>query len=241
MTYSDKAALRGEPGYVWRSGQERRLGMVRDWAELANGRILDNGCGLGTWLDAFGRYTPHTFGLEVELERAQKAIPTAEGIVQAVGETLPFASHSFDFVFSNEVIEHVGDDVLCMAEMVRVVRRGGRILLFCPNRWYPVEQHGVYWRGRYKFGNIPLVNYLPTPLRNKLAPHVRTYSRRDLRRLYAHLPVRELFHSRIFGGYDNIETRWPTFGRWLKKGLYAAERTPLRVLGISHFVVLEKT
>ncbi|MBK8432535.1 MAG: hypothetical protein IPL28_15105 [Chloroflexi bacterium] len=53
--------------------------------------------------------------------------------------------------------------------------------------------------------------------------------------------MRELFHSRIFGGYDNIETRWPTFGRWLKKGLYAAERTPLRVLGISHFVVLEKT
>ncbi len=176
----------------------------------------------------------------MELERAQQAIPTAEGIVQAVGETLPFATNSFDFIFSNEVLEHVGDDAQCMAEMVRVVRPGGRVLIFCPNRWYPVEQHGVYWRGRYKFGNIPLVNYLPTPLRNKLAPHVRTYSRRDLRRLYAHLPVCEVVHTRIFGGYDNIERRWPRFGRWLKKALYTAERTPLSLLGISHFVVLEK-
>jgi SAM-dependent methyltransferase len=214
--------------------------MVRQWVPLENSRILDNGCGLGTWLAAFGRYTPHTFGLEVELDRAQKALPTAAGITQAVGETLPFASHSFDVIFSNEVIEHVGDDAQCVAEMVRVLRPGGRIFIFCPNRWYPVEQHGIYWRGRYHFGNIPLVNYLPTPWRNKLAPHVRTYSRRDLRRLYAHLPVREVAHSRIFGGYDNIERRWPRLGRWLKRALYAAERTPLRVLGISHLVVLEK-
>ncbi len=40
MAHSDKAALRGEPGYVWRSGQERRLGMVRQWAALANGRVF---------------------------------------------------------------------------------------------------------------------------------------------------------------------------------------------------------
>ncbi|MBK8432534.1 MAG: class I SAM-dependent methyltransferase [Chloroflexi bacterium] len=166
MAHSDKAALRGEPGYVWRSGQERRLGMVREWAELANGRILDNGCGLGTWLDAFGRYTPHTFGLEVELERAQKAIPTAEGIVQAVGETLPFASHSFDFVFSNEVIEHVGDDVLCMAEMVRWCGAAARYLWSFAQ---PLVSRRTTWgvmRGRYKFSNIPLVNYLPLPSPN---------------------------------------------------------------------------
>jgi SAM-dependent methyltransferase len=97
-----------------------------------------------------------------------------------MGETLPFASESFDFVFSNEVIEHVADDRLALAEMVRVTKGNGRILIFCPNRWYPVEQHGIYWRGRYKFGNIPLVNYLPNALRNRLAPHVRTYTRHNL-------------------------------------------------------------
>lgn len=213
--------------------------MVREWVDL-NGRLFDNGCGLGTYLNALTPYSEQRFGLEVEFDRALQAIPTATGIVQAVGEQLPFADNSFDFILSNEVIEHVVDDAQCMSEMVRTLRVGGRLLLFCPNRWYPVEQHGIYWRGKYKFGNIPLVNYLPMPLRNQLAPHVKTYSKRDLRRLYAGLPVREVHHSRIFGGYDNIERRWPQVGRQMKQLLYGAEKTPLQVLGLSHLLVLEK-
>lgn len=239
-SYSSKAALRGEPGYVWRSGQERRLQMIRRWVDL-HGRLLDDGCGLGTYLAAFGRVAENQrFGLEVEWDRAQQARPTADGIILGVGETLPFPAGSFDFVFSNEVIEHVRSDAAYAAEMVRVLRPGGRILLFCPNRWYPVEQHGVYWRGAYKFGNIPLVNYLPDPLRNRLAPHVRTYTRRSLLSLFRDLPVRVVHHGRIFGGYDNIENRYPTAGRRLKRVLYALEQTPFRVLGISHLLVLEK-
>ena len=240
MTHSDKAALRGEPGYVWRSGQVRRFRMVQQWAGLEKATLLDNGCGLGTWLDHFSEISPRSFGLEIEHERAVKALTVAAGVVQAVGESLPFAADSFDIVFSNEVIEHVDDDRQTVAEMVRVVKRHGRVLIFCPNRWYPVEQHGIYWRGEYKFGNKPLVNYLPTYFRNKLAPHVRTYSKRDLLVLFQDLPVRIVHHARIFGGYDNIESRWPGLGRSLKKALYAAEKTPASILGISHFIVLEK-
>jgi hypothetical protein len=113
-------------------------------------------------------------------------------------------------------------------------------LLFCPNRWYPVEQHGVYWRGRYVFGNIPLVNYLPNALRDKLAPHVRAYTGRGVRRLFAGLPVRVVQHRRIFGGYDNLVRRLGPLGRLIRWALHAAERTPLSVLGLSHFMVVEK-
>jgi SAM-dependent methyltransferase len=237
--HSNKAAVRGEPGYVWRSGQDRRLNMIREWADLS-GYVLDDGCGLGTYLKAFSPFSQHRYGLEVELDRAVKARPSAQGIVQAVGEAVPFAANSFDFLLSNEVIEHVDDDRQALQEMVRVVKPGGRIVIFCPNRWYPVEQHGIFWRGQYKFGNIPLVNYLPNPLRNKLAPHVRTYSAASLRRLYQDLPVQVVHYGRIFGGYDNIERRWPGFGRLLKKILYTLEKTPFSFFGISHFLVLEK-
>jgi SAM-dependent methyltransferase len=239
-SHSDKAALRGEPGYVWRSGQERRLQMIRQWVDLDNAVILDDGCGLGQYLDAFAPFSSQRFGLELEHDRAVKARATAPGIVEAVGERLPFPAGTFDFVFSNEVIEHVADDGRYAAEMVRVVKANGRILIFCPNRWYPVEQHGVYWKGTYKFGNIPLVNYLPDLWRNKLAPHVRTYTKGKLLKLFAGLPVKLIHHGRIFGGYDNIEYRHPTLGRTLKKSLYTAEKTPLSVLGISHLLVLEK-
>jgi SAM-dependent methyltransferase len=238
-THSDKAAVRGEPGYVWRTGQERRLAMINQWIDLS-GRILDNGCGLGTWLQAFGDYSQQRFGLEIEFDRAQQALSRAEGVVLAASEKLPFARNTFDFVFSNEVIEHVDDDQRAVAEMVRVARRGGRILIFCPNRWYPVEQHGIYWRGRYKFGNIPLINYLPKTLRHQLAPHVRTYSASDLHLLHSNLPVTVIYYSRIFGGYDNIEARWSRIGRAIKRTLHTAEKTPLSFFGISHMLVLEK-
>ncbi len=239
QNHSPLAALRGEPGYVWRSGQERRLNMILEWADLS-GRILDNGCGLGTYLRAFQPHSREQFGLEIEFERGLKAIPFSHGITQGVGETLPFASNQFDFVFSNEVIEHVANDRLYAAEMVRVLRPGGRLVIFCPNRWYPVEQHGIYWRGQYKFGNIPLVNYLPDVWRNKLAPHVRTYTRRGLNSLFNDLPVRQVHHTRIFGGYDNIEHRRPQLGRALKRTLYALEKTPFRLFGLSHLLVIEK-
>jgi SAM-dependent methyltransferase len=240
-THSDKAAERGEPGYVWRSGQERRLAMIRRWTDLS-GRILDNGAGLGTWLEACGWANRDSLriGLEVEHDRAVIALSRADGIVLGIGEQLPFAAGSFDFILSNEVLEHVVDDVACAAEMVRVLRPGGRLAVFAPNRWYPVEQHGIYWRGEYKFGNIPLVNYLPDTWRDRLAPHVRTYTATGLRRLFAGLPVRELHYGRLFGGYDNIVNRWPRAGGLIRRVLYAAEGTQLDLLGLSHFLVLEK-
>jgi hypothetical protein len=113
-------------------------------------------------------------------------------------------------------------------------------VLFVPNRGYPFETHGIYWRGRYRFGNIPLVNYLPRRLRDRLAPHVRAYSRRDIERTFSKLPLRLVLGTVIFGAYDNLIARWPRGGRILRSVLQFLERTPLRALGLSHFWVLEK-
>ena len=84
------------------------------------------------------------------------------------------------------------------------------------------------------------MNYLPNPLRNRLAPHVHTYTKRTLLSLFQSQPVRFVHHERLFGGYDNIAYRWPKFGAMLKKILYSAENTPLAALGLSHLLVLEK-
>ena len=237
---SDKAAARGLPSFVWRAGQERRFEIVRRWARLNAQRVLDVGCGVGMYTAAFLRETPHVFGVEIECERAQEARERAAGVVQSPGERLPFPDATFDVVFSHEVLEHVADDRACVAEIVRVTRPGGRIVIFVPNRLYPFETHGIFWRGRYHFGNVPLVNWLPTSLRNRLAPHVRTYTTGGLRRLFDGLPARVIHHTQVFPGYDNIVARAPILGRALRAITYALERTPLCVFGLSHVLVVEK-
>ncbi len=238
----EKAALRGEPSYVWRAGQARRLEMILAAAgERLKGRLLENGCGVGMYAAHLLPYAAGGLvGLEYDFERARQARGAAELIVNAAGEALPFPDETFDAILSHEVLEHVADDALATREMARVLRRGGRILLFVPNRGYPFETHGVYWRGRYHFGNIPLVNYLPPRLRDRLAPHVRVYSQGDLEKLFAGLPLRVVERTVVFGAYDNIIARWPPLGRPLRAFLQGLEKTPLRVLGLSHFWVLEK-
>lgn len=242
MTHSDLAALRGEPSYVWRSGQERRLQMIAKWAKLEGAHILDAGCGVGMYTDQFRRrYTPTVEGIEYEFERAREAQVTTPHALVAAAENLPYASNLFDTILSHETLEHVQDDRAAAREMIRVLKPGGRAVIFCPNRWYPFETHGHYWRGKYHFGNTPLINYLPDVLRNRLAPHVRAYTKRGLLRLFDGLPVRVVFHSRVYGGGDTLARKFGKPGRLVADFLQAIEPTPLSAFGLSHFLVLEKT
>jgi SAM-dependent methyltransferase len=178
--------------------------------------------------------------MDIEFERVQEARQEMPHAVVAAAEFLPYRSDTFDTLLSHEVLEHVADDRLAAHEMVRVLKPGGRIVIFAPNRWYPFETHGHYWRGQYYFGNTPLINYLPNVLRNRLAPHVRAYTSRGLRRLFADQPVRVVIHKRIYGGYDNIIARLGLPGRLIRDLLYRFEGTPLDTLGLSHLLVLEK-
>ncbi len=238
---SDLAAELGEPSYIWRAGQQRRLEMVKDaTGERVKGKLLENGCGIGLYLEHLKPLGCEVFGLEYDYDRALLAKSKADNILGAAGEALPLPDNSFDLILSNEVIEHVIDDQKVIEEMVRTLLPGGRMIIFCPNRWYPFETHGLYWRGKYYFGNKALINYLPSKLRDRLVPHVRTYSQKDLEILFRNLPVRIISRKVIFGGYDNIINRFPRLGRFIRSLLYWLEKTPLQILGLSHFWVVEK-
>lgn len=252
-----KAALRGEPSYVWRAGQQRRLDMILNAAgERIKGYVLENGCGLGMYAERLAQFGGTVIGLEYDFERAREARNRSPHVFNAAGEFLPLPASTlrrgfdeldpaaqggvFDLILSHEVIEHVQDDRAAIREMVRVLKPGGRIVLFCPNRGYPFETHGIYWKGNYHFGNKLFVNYLPRALRNKLAPHVRVYSTKDMERLFVNLPICIIERTIIFGAYDNIIARFGAFGRVLRGILQFLEKTPLKVFGLSHFWVVEK-
>jgi len=237
---TEKAASRGQPSFVWRFGQQRRLAMIADHVPPGAQLGLDIGCGLGMYTAPLGEQVGLAIGLEVEWERAVVAHGRGLTVALATSEQLPLPAGSVDLVLLHEVLEHVADDEATLREVARVLAPGGRAVIFVPNRRWPFETHGIWWHGRYRFGNIPLVNYLPDPLRNRLAPHVRTYTAASLRALGADLPLAVVSHTRIFPGYDNLAARRPALGRLLRAATYALERTPLRCFGLSHFLVLAR-
>lgn len=248
---SDSYGRRGMPSLVWRAGQSRRFEMIMAAAgECLYGRVLDAGCGMGMYMRAFAgaqnarqeesTATGGVFGVEIEPSRVLKAAQYGMAGL-SVGESLPFRADSFMLILSHEVLEHVSDDRRCLEELVRVLEPGGRLIIFVPNRWWFFETHGCYWRGKYHFGNIPMLNYLPDSLRNRLAPHVRAYSGHHLKRLLDGLPLKIVSRQRIFPGFDNVAVANPFLGRWLRRILYRLEKTPLQVIALSHFWVLEKT
>lgn len=226
---------------MWRAGQERRLDLVRRWsASQTKGRVLENGCGVGEYLARLGQEATLAVGMDIEFPRLEEAKKKNRNLVCAAGEALPFKRNLFDLVLSNEVIEHVQYDRMAIAECTGVLTNGGRLVLFCPNRGYPFETHGIFVKGKYRFGNKFLINYLPKKWRDRLAPHVRAYSRKDLTRLFSGLPVRIVFQTIIFGGYDNIIQRLPFLGKLIRSKLQFLEKTPLKFFGLSHFWVVEK-
>ncbi len=241
MTYTDKAATLGLPSFVWRFGQERRFELIQKYAPLAGQRVLVDGCGIGTYVRRIREHASYVAGIDIDYDRVAEGAQTLPDLAVSVAEALPFPDASFNIVLFHEVLEHVLDDRQAVREAWRVLVPGGRVVIFVPNRLYPFETHGIYWRGEYHFGNIPLINYLPDPLRDRLVPHVRAYTARSLRRLFVGLDHRVLIHTQIYPGYDKIVARRPALGRLFRAVTYSLESTPLRALGLSHFLVVEKS
>jgi len=54
------------------------------------------------------------------------------------------------------------------------------------------------------------------------------------------LDVEVVVHTQIYPGYDKIAARYPRMGAFLRRVTYTLENTPVRVFGLSHFVVVGK-
>jgi hypothetical protein len=83
--------------------------------------------------------------------RARCEIGAGESAVLGDGVSLPFADRSFDLVFSNSVIEHVGSRAQQARFAAEIARVGKQYWVQTPNRYFPIEHH--LW--------TPFVHWLP--------------------------------------------------------------------------------
>ncbi len=95
-------------------------------------RILDIGCGTGANLEMLSRFG-EAEGVDVSTEALAFCRERGlQNVRQGEAEHLPYEDGSFDLVTGLDVVEHLDDDVKGLREMRRVLRTGGRAVLFVP-------------------------------------------------------------------------------------------------------------
>jgi SAM-dependent methyltransferase len=136
--YEDRATQQyAEPGPLPDPRIDRKFGRISELvrAHLPCEAFLDAGCGDGRYLAALaGELPPRRAGVDI----SERILETARVRVDADFrqgnlEALPFADGEFDLVLCSQVIEHVLDADAAMAELVRVLRPGGTLVISTDN------------------------------------------------------------------------------------------------------------
>jgi SAM-dependent methyltransferase len=127
-----------------------RFDTLTDLGVPAGALVLDAGAGFGRHAFELARRGYHT----VALDQADEEVLSTNATLAAMAETgevedkhvvgvlrgdttaLPFADEVFDAVVTSEVLEHIPDDVGAVAELRRVLRRGGVLAVTVP-AWLP--------------------------------------------------------------------------------------------------------
>jgi SAM-dependent methyltransferase len=153
--------------------------MLNRAGTITGQRVLDVGCGEGRFSRLLAARGAHVTGLDPTLDlvdRARTLDPTGE-YVQGVAEDLPFQENAFDLVCCYVVLIDVPDYRKAIAEMARVTRPGGRILVANINSYFtatdekwnvdvveqtvhlPIRDYFEERPNRVKWANIDVVNY----------------------------------------------------------------------------------
>jgi SAM-dependent methyltransferase len=134
--YAQIAAYYDQARGLWPEFIDFQIASVIHWARIGPGdRVLDVGCGTGRFTVPIAAQTgAEVYGLEPAAEMLAKALakPDAGRVswTQGRAEQLPFAEGTFDVVMLMMVIHHIEDRPAALSELYRVLRPGGRALIF---------------------------------------------------------------------------------------------------------------
>ena len=117
--------------YVERKRVRRILALL---APRFDDRVLEIGCGAGNILAQVP--TKRRFGMDLAeslLAKAARRLERHGALVQGDAEHLPFRDRAWERVYCSEVLEHLPSPAAALAEMQRIVARGGVAVVSVPN------------------------------------------------------------------------------------------------------------
>jgi len=229
---------KGSPTAVTGSehGVKRRFETLLSSKSLEDKAVLDIGCGVGAYCKVAMNYGASlAVGLDINLQYLIKAKSIEK--VQARASSLPFSSSCFDVILMIDVLEHLPSESEVIQEAKRVLKKDGIIFITVPNKFYPIETHGLRIgsteiRNTLNVG-IPLLSWAPKFVRER-AERARVYTQKQLVELLREQGLRPLKVEYMMPPLDKIEKRLATAARKILRRL---EATWLRCLGC-HIIVI---
>ncbi len=153
--------------------EKRMARFVETFGITEKTRILDVGGAPGTWHALMCRPQVTILNLAPLEEVELLATAPNDGIqfVQADALRMPFADNSFDVIYCNSMIEHLGNwknQTIAASEIRRVAPH---YFVQTPNFWFPVEQH--YW--------TPGIQFLPRSWKRWVLPNLTVWGMAERR------------------------------------------------------------
>jgi ubiquinone/menaquinone biosynthesis C-methylase UbiE len=187
---------------------------IKHLPALEGRRVLEIGCGRGV----FARHLAERGAELVAADFSPAAIRHAARRLEGTSaramvvdmQSMPFPDEAFDVVISQETLEHVPDPARALAELVRVTRRRGTLLVTTPNY---LSLIGL-WRLACKFVGKPY-SEVDQPINQPLMLFRRV---RALRRLGCQVTVVEGSHQLLqIPGRPTVRVEWLEHPQWLMR------------------------
>jgi SAM-dependent methyltransferase len=190
---------------------------LRAMGHLQGTRMLDVGCGDGTFTIPLGEKFREVYGIDVQESNIEafrrklasdcKYKPSLQSATR-----INFPNAHFESIVSIETFEHIDHPAKAAEECWRVLSPGGEFLITVPNRWFPCENHGGIVFG-HRFGRLPLVTYLP-PVHNAVSD-ARVFTVRALDRLFSRYGFQRTEVSWLWPTFEHLGNPMQPYIRWL--------------------------
>src|ERR1044071_2175485 len=160
LEHTYRSLFRVEQSHWWHIGRRRILsGFVEEICRKVTDRrprILDVGCGTGANLLMLSKYGDAE---GVDISEDALAFCRERGLDKVklgAAEELPYEDGTFDLVTAFDVVEHMDNDLAGLKEMRRVLRPGGRVLLFVPTFMFlwGLQDDVSHHRRRYRLSQL---------------------------------------------------------------------------------------
>ncbi len=208
-------------------------------AQFFGKRCLDAGCGNGRgalFMAEHGAASVDCIDISASNVRTTTRNLSARGyacdsVIQGTLETLPYPDESFDFVWCNGVLMHTANPDVCLEEISRVLKPGGKCWLYV----YGADGLPWYWvsRARAVFGEISIeqcrealqlmrldARYIAEYVDDWTVPYLRTFSMEAFSKRLLDAGFSGTEPLRFGVGYDTSHRRnlFPEDAVWMGDG-----------------------